>query len=410
MLSILIGIEHAINGHKQLSKTWHFFYPKKKNMYKHWTNLFVRYNIELWLDTTFYLPLRNSTNTDYFSPIEGFSNLEKAIKKKKGVLVPTIHLGEFYHTLFSLFYKEIVIDGENQKILLAILGSKENDFLFREQLKPIKNLKVIITNDFNNLKKTVASYLRKNYTVFFLNDFYSENQLRCPFIHNLSSFDFLIPCPQMINHFHLNLGSPIIPAIAIPTSNLKHSFVKFFPEISIEKMEISNENELIRREILKFRKGILNKKQKYGLLSLLVNRQLYPYILKYPFLWQGAFLFFNRTKFRIHLTDINSYADLLSEILIKLELFINKTYEPEREDEKILEQIHEIFSEIEEMGNDPKDVLEIRNKSIELGRLNGKNAFLKAISLLFHFQTEYTKKKYHLITEKLNSLMVYFKD
>lgn len=408
MISIVVGIEHSINGHKQLSKTWNFFYPKRQDLYKHWTNLFIRLNIELWLDSTFYLPLRNPTNTEFFNPIEGFSHLEKAIKKKKGVLVPTIHLGEFYHTLFSLFYKKIEIDGKKQKILLAILSSKENDFLFREQLKPIKNLDVILTDDFTRLKNTIEIHLKRNYTVFLLYDYYSDNQLRVPFIYNSNSSDFLIPCPQMINHFHTKLGTPIVPVIAIPTNELKHSVVRFLPEISIENMNLSNETQVLKEDIINFQNGSLNKKQQYGLLSLLLNRQLYPYVLKYPFLWQSSFLFFKRTQFRIQLKNIFSYRELLQVVLTKLELFINKTYEPGRKDELILLELQKISNDLEKRKNDSKDKLQITNKYIELGRLNGKATFTKVISILKNLQPVNTNKDYDQILEKLNLILNHF--
>ncbi|MHA1720084.1 MAG: hypothetical protein ACTSXK_11220, partial [Promethearchaeota archaeon] len=405
MLSIILGVKSAIKAHKQLSKTWKLLFPKRRDLYRHWTNLFIRYNIELWADTTFYLPLRNPINTDFFNQIEGFSNLEKAIQKKKGVLVPTIHLGEFYHSLFSLFYQKFQIDGKKQKILLAILSSKENDFLFREQLKPIKNLNVILTNDFKILKKNIEVHLRKNYTVFLLSDYYSENQLRVPFIYNSNKSDFLVPFPQMLNHFHTKLGTPIVPVISIPKHELKHSVVRFFPEISIHTMKISSETEILKQEIINFRNGILNKKQIYGLHSLLINRQLHPYILKYPFFWQVSFLFFKRTQFRIHLKDINSYWELLKIILIKLELFINKTYEPGRNDELIIQEIQRISIDLEEMGKDPNDKLLINNKYIELGRLNGKDAFTKVISILDNLQSESIRQNYKQISEKLNSIL-----
>ncbi len=414
ILSIFIGIEHAINGHKQLSKTWQFFYPKKENLYRHWTNLFVRYNIQLWLDTTFYLPLRNATNEKYFNPIEGFENLKQAILKKKGVLVPTIHMGEFYHTLFSLFHKEITFDGKKQKMPLVVLGSKENDFLFKEQLKPIKNLKVILTDDFKVLKKTVEHYLKKNYIVFLIQDYYFPNQLRAPFYYNSKNSknakktNFLIPCPQMITHFHLNLGCPIIPVIAIPKHNLKHSLVKFLPEVYPQTMDISKESEILKNEIINFRNNTLTKKQQYGLISLLINRELYPYVFKYPYLWQEAFLFFDRTKFRIELKDVNSHFEMFSLLVNRLSQFIDKTYEPGRNDVKIIQEIQKLNIDLEKMEKDPRDKLRITNKYIELGRLSGKSAFTKAISIILKFQTAYIKQNYKQISEKLNYILNFF--
>ena len=212
----------------------------------------------------------------------------------------------------------------------------------------------------------------------------------------------------MLNHFHSKLGSPIVPVIAIPKHELKHSVVRFLPEISVEDMDINQETKILKQEIINFRNGNLNKKQQYGLHSLLINRQLSPFILKYPFLWQGSFLFFKRTQFRIQLKDINSYREFLQTVLIKLERFINKTYEPGRNDELILQMIQRISIDLEKMEKDPNDKLKIINKYIELGRLNGKDAFTKVNSILEKFQTPNIRQNYRQISEKLNSILNHF--
>ena len=131
-LSVIIGYQHVLNGHSTVLKTWNFLFPKRileKVNLKRWTNSYIQYNIQLWFDTTFYLSVRNSKNEDFFNPIIGFKHLEKALRQKKGVLVPTIHFGEFLHSLYSLFHRRIIIDNEPQKILVLGLASKENDYL-----------------------------------------------------------------------------------------------------------------------------------------------------------------------------------------------------------------------------------------------------------------------------------------
>ena len=60
------------------------------------------------------------------------------------------------------------------------------------------------------------------------------------------------------------------------------------------------------------------------------------------------------------------------------------------------------------MKKDPKDNLRINNKYIELGRLNGKNAFIKAISIILKFQSVYIRQNYKQISEKLNSILDFF--
>ncbi len=410
-LSVPIGYQYAVNGHHQLSKTWKFLYPQrflKKINLRRWTNSFIRYNIQLYFDTTLYLSLRNSKNKDYFHPVVGFNHLEKAIQQKRGVLIPLLHLGEYLHTLYTLLYRNVLIDEKSQKILVFALSSKENEFLFREQLKKIDNLSAVITTDFKSLQKTVQYYLKKNYCVFLAQDYYSKKQLRVPFLYNSKQYNFLVPCPQMASYLHSNLECTIIPVTTYPRNNLKFSVVKFLPEVNPMTMDISNEDQTLQKEIVKFRNGTLNKKEKYGLLSLLINRKLNPYLLQYPFLWQGAFLFFDRTQLRIRFKNVKSYLEMLKIAISKLILFIQNSYEPGRKDEMILDNLKRFMTDLEEMEEDPSDIITLKNKYIDIGRLNGKNVFKKTISILLSFQNSYIKQNHNFISQRLNSLLNLF--
>jgi len=407
-LSVPVGYIPAKNGHPQLSKTWKFLFPQKfleKIKLKRWTNSFIRYNIQLYFDTALYLSLRNSKNNDYFHPIVGFNHLENAFRQKKGVLMPVIHLGEYLHTVYTLLHRYVLVNGKSKRVLVLALSTKENEFLFREQIKKIKSLSAVITTDFKSVKKTVQHYLEKNYVVFLAQDFYSPKQLRVPFIYNSKRYNFLSPCPQMITNFHLNMGCPIIPVTSTPTKNLKFSVVKFFPEVNPMTMDISNETQTLQKEIMKFRNGTLNKKEKYGLLSLLINRELNPYILQYPFLWQGAFLLFDRTELRIRFKNVQSYREMLKITISKLSLFIQNSYEPGRKDEKIFENLKSFSAELEEIGEDPSYTMTLKNKYIEISRLNGKDVFKKVISILLSHQNTYIKQNHNFISQRLNSLL-----
>jgi len=293
----------------------------------------------------------------------------------------------------------------NKRVLVLALATKENEFLFRDQIKKIKSLSAVITTDFKSVKKTVKFYLEQNYCVFLAQDFYSPKQLRVPFIYNSKRYNFLTPCPQMITNFHLNLGCPIIPVTSTPTKNLKFSVIKYFPEVNPMTMDISNETQTLQKEIVKFRNGTLNKKEKYGLLSLLINRDLNPYILQYPFLWQGAFLLFDRTELRIRVKNVKSYFEMLKITISKLRLFIQNSYEPGRNDEMIVENLSNFSAELEELGEDPSDIMTLKNKYIEISRLNGKDVFKKVISILLSHQNTYIKQNHNFISQRLNSLL-----
>jgi len=63
---------------------------------------------------------------------------------------------------------------------------------------------------------------------------------------------------------------------------------------------------------------------------------------------------------------------------------------------------------LEKITIEPREKLQINNKFIELGRLNGRAVISKTISIIKSFQNSYIKLKYKKINEKLDSLRNFF--
>jgi hypothetical protein len=251
--------------------------------------------------------------------------------------------------------------------------------------------------------------LEQNYLVLVGQDYYHPAQYRVPFIYGKEKYNFLVPCPQMISYFHFKHEIPIVPAVSIPRKNLKFSNVKFFPEISLQTCNLEDYPPKLQADLIKYRKGELPYTKHFGLLSTILNRTLNPCILTRPYLWQEVFVFFDRTRLRIPLKEVRHLGTLFriaGEHLLK---FMEKSYEPGREDEKIveiLEQWRESATNCEKDGNTVGSC-QILNKYIELGRLTTVATFKKVIHILRSQQSSPFRRHYPEFDNIFDNLLLH---
>ena len=240
-----------------------------------------------------------------------------------------------------------------------------------------------------------------------MQDFFHPAQYRVPLNSGKGRYDFLVPCPQMLSYFHLKQGTPVIPVICLPGRNLKHSTVKYLPEISLHTCNLEDYHPKLQQDLIKYRNEELPYTKHFGLLSTIINKQLYPYILTHPYLWQGSYLFFERTQFRIRLKNVTHLGSLFRMAAERLLKLIEKSYEPGREDEKIvplLEQWKESAIACEKEGKSVGSC-QIRNKYIEMGRLNSAAAFRKVIHILRSRQSSAFRQQYPEFDKILDNLL-----
>jgi len=172
--------------------------------------------------------------------------------------------------------------------------------------------------------------------------------------------------------------------------------VVFFPPIDPHKIDFKKISPALHKDLEEYKAGTLEEAKKHALLSLLINRRLYPFVLKYPFLWQEAYLFHNRSAFRIKLENIRSYYEFYSIIVERLHVLIKKSYEPGRPDALILEKLHQIQIVIQPLQIDPHMGIQMNldNAFIELGRLTTKRVFKKIVSIVKTKQNQYVSETY----------------
>ena len=411
LVSIIVGPFILKKGYSTVEKAWKFLYPKqiihKVNLAR-WMLELISYMGDLFLDITFFTPNHTFQTIKQYIKMENYNEIEDALQEKKGVLIPFLHIGEIYHAVSALVHTKVKIHDKIQKNGVVIIGSKENEFLFQKWIERCDNLYVPVTTDFKILSNEIEEHLKNNRCVFILQDYFKKHQLRVPFIYGSKKYDFLIPCPQLLTYFHHKLGTPVVPCLSLPQKNITRSLVKFFPKIDINKMDPEKQSPEIKEDLLKLRQNKLNYRQQNGLLSLKINQRLYPYALKYPYYWQMIFTLFKRSKFRMEFNNVNSYFEFYTIILNRLKQFIEKSYEPGRKDEEILEILNHLNEAIKPMSDDPKAKINLHRKYIEIRLLSTQAAINKVTSIVLSKQNHYMKQAYPKIQQLFIELIEIF--
>jgi len=407
IIAMLLGKMNAVKVYRKLHRIWKFLYPtdflKDINTNK-WADRFIAFNIEIYFIITFLLPAHTRHNINKFTKVHGFEHIVKALQKEKGVLIPSIHIGQPINPISFLLNQKVMINNKEQKIFMVMLSSPSKEFIFREIAKKWGNIDVVISSNFNHLQDTIRNHLKQNHVVVLMQDYYKESQMRVPFIYGSKKYDFLVPCPQMISSFYFNLGCPIIPMLSLSETDLSRSTTYFFKELNLENQKESVKDVLLKKTLKDFSNGQLSKKEKFGILTLIINKLLNPYILKYPFYWEELFLFKKRTQFKIQYPEIKSYYEFFKVTIESLKLLVENSYEPNRNDKNILLILAEIENEIQPLLLEEDDKFFLQKKFIELGRLNGHDAIEKAVSIVLSYQNEFILKnhpKIDLLFKKL---------
>ena len=402
LVSIIVGPFILKKGYPTVERAWKFLYPKQiihKINLKRWALELISYTGDMFLDVTFITPNHNFDTINQYVTLEGHSEIEDALQEKKGVLIPILHIGEIYHAISVLVHTKVKINNKIQKNGVVIIASKENEFLFQPWLKRCDNLFIPVTGNFELLRDEIEYHLKKNRCVFIMQDYFKKHQLRVPFIYGSRKYDFLIPCPQLLTYFHHKLGTPVVPCVSLPQKDMTRSLVKFFPIIDIHKIDPEKESPEIKKDLLKLRQKKLSYQQQNGLLSLKINQCLYPYALKYPYYWQTIYTLFKRSKFRIEFNNVNSYYEFYTIILSRLKQFIEKSYEPARKDEKILDILNRLNEAIKPMSDDPNAIIHLHRKYIEIRLLSTQAAINKVTSIALSKQNHYIKQAYPKIQQ-----------
>ncbi len=284
------------------------------------------YMTELFLEIIILLPyFCHVRDIDRFFKIKGLDYLDNALKKERGVILISGHIGNY---LFMCCY-------------LALKGYKINFILeyrsFRGILKLLKNcgIKLIpvprIENNKirNKIKKIIDKALDNNEIVVIMQDAGLRHYMLIDF--------FGEPCHTATGAISLALkhGSPIIP-IFIRSQAKKHEYeISIYPEFKIERENIKNDKEIIYYNTYRLNK-ILEEKIRRNIIY-----------------WNNLAIYHIRKSFKKkNLFEQNSILDNLINEIQFFKDYLKFSYEVNRDDEKIEKILDEANFEFRKMKDE----------------------------------------------------------
>ncbi len=323
----------------------------------------------MFIDLLFDMPYFCPRNIDRFVKFKNTNYLDQALLQKKGVILPILHIGQFFDSL-TINFKQ----PKNPKIPkydIVILGSLENSKMFEAKAAKHDTIFVVIAEKYSKIKKNLIEHLENNRIVAIYYDIATKNQLRTQFDESNNSF--LIPTPQSIIALHKETGAPIIPTGLYPTNG----------EINKQTVIFHNPSE-INKISKQYRNA--SKREYHGRLSIELNKILHPYIRKYAHIWEELIEFGSwRRKLRINFPKLCNFETFLKDIQITMHEILDMSFEIGREDIQIHSIIDEIFSTtIKNLKNPSKPIF--KNKTyIDHFAKDGKSELIK-IARIASFQ------------------------
>jgi lauroyl/myristoyl acyltransferase len=311
----------------------------------------AKYMGMLLLDIIFRLPQTCDFKEGQYVPFftyENFEALDRAFSRGKGVIIPSLHIGEHFHSPAIFLHPK--------KYQMSSIVSIKNLPMYEFNNRPhFDNLNLYASTSFSKISSYLQKDLKDNRMLLVYHDYSSKKQLRTPFIHK--KFPYLIHTPQSYIRLHQLTGAEILPLITVPDKVFGKSILRFIDNSSI--MEIS--------------KKYWNspKKEFHGRLSTEINRVMYPYVRKYAHQWEELMRFSRlRAGDKLQLPincDMHTFLQLSQE---KMESIIEGSFEPDRKDTKILAIIAQNFKIIRTALKNPKTILRPHKTFIELSLMD----------------------------------------
>ena len=269
-------------------------------------------------------PNQTSKTMHKLVKFEDIKYLDDALKLGKGAIIVSLHLGQFFHTIGGLAMHPA---GYH----IAVVANMANQMIFEHlvMLPKFRRLHPIGRDKYRNLKEELYAHLNENHLIFLMHDMSNKRNFKVPFIAGKKNF--LVNPPQGAIKLHRESGAPIVPMLSIPNGRFTKSTLKFFD--SQKLLEISEQFKEEEDKII------------HGELAIAINKMLYPYMIKYIHCNEeltgiGSRVFNVKIKLPKELT-LQNIIEKIQKWVIEL---IENSYEPERNDEKLIEEIMSIFN------------------------------------------------------------------
>jgi lauroyl/myristoyl acyltransferase len=328
---------------------------------------YLSYMGKLMVDCMFCVPSVAHDDTYYkYICDKNIQYLDQALEKGKGVILPTLHTGQFFHTLGGIFIKNTTKDP-SKKYDLVVVGGRDNAAMFAPITARYPNYHVLLTDKFAEVKDKLIAHLNQNHIVVIYYDFSSMKQLRTPFLGK--SRAFLKATPQSVAALQRATGAAIVPAVSCPQGEIEKTCIEFLDPSSLN---------LITEQSNSMEKNLFHKQ-----ISIALNQLLHPYLLKYAHVWEelmafGGYVYKNRLKLPANLT----YFEFVVEIRDKIFYLLENSYEPSRNDMKLREIISKCFEKALNSLENPKSIFKAHKTYIKYFDKNGQQEIQKLVSVL----------------------------
>jgi lauroyl/myristoyl acyltransferase len=307
---------------------------------------YFAYMAELMLDMMFNIPYLQTHDHLKYLHATNQHFLDDALAQGKGVLMPTLHIGQFFHVLAYCAFMANP-DG-SAKYEYVVVGTKENISMFSIMIQkqgikfPKRNVFGIVTRNYADMKEVIARHLKKNRIVMLFYDFTKITHLQTPF--DGADTGFMKPTPQSLIALHQDTGAPIVPAIALPQGYLGKSEIIFFDSAPLSLISKQYEHA--------------SDKEYHGRICLELNRIMHPYIRLYPHVWEELMAFgiwwrLKKVRFDKNIT-IENFVTL---IFMKVQDLITLSYDPKRDDIQVNQSFESLKQKVMNVLNNPCKVL-----------------------------------------------------
>lgn len=291
---------------------------------------------------------------------DGIEHLDAALAGGKGALVPSIHVGDFFHCVGAL-----ALDPKGYEV--AAVANMKNQLVFDMlvQLPRFKRLHVVGRDSFDKVQEVIVDHLRHNRVVLLMHDIAKGSNLRVPFIPGRR--DFLVPVPQGVVAFHLATGAPVLPLVAEPRERFTRSILRFVDPVPVKAACDAAAG--------------LPPRGAHGTISAAINAALFPYIERYVHCFEEVSTFASRVlDVRVRFDKGMPAGKAIGAIASMVDGIIDGSFEPGRDDDGLRAWLAETWAQLGDLA--PLDTLPSpfsRRSRLSLGGLETPRQLEKAL-------------------------------